>query len=129
MRKTNKPTQRLVFRKPYDNKRLEEVRKKIKIYNNDYNFQVKGMKKDKRYREEKKMELKSQIVKDFYIGIKVGGYCSFIPNKIDNTVFTRKFHKKYDSVERLLSNDKFNYFTKSLSLPKIIDNYPPKKEN
>ena len=38
---------------------------------------------------------REDIIKDYYNDIKMNGYVSFIPNKEMNTVFMRKFNKKY----------------------------------
>ena len=42
-----------------------------------------------------KREVGKEIIKDYYKDIKMKGYASFIPNKEMNTVFMRKFNKKY----------------------------------
>ena len=40
-----------------------------------------------------------EIVKDYYLNIKKRGYIPFIANKESNTLFLRKYHKKYKDVE------------------------------
>ena len=35
------------------------------------------------------------VIKEYYNDLKKNGYLSFIPNKGVNTIFMRKFHKKY----------------------------------
>ena len=39
-----------------------------------------------------------EIVKDYYLNIKKRGYIPFIANKESNTLFLRKYHKKYKDV-------------------------------
>ena len=46
---------------------------------------------------ELKKKLSSNVVKNFYKEIKQRGYSSFIPNKDKNTIFNRKYRKKYGS--------------------------------
>jgi hypothetical protein len=45
-------------------------------------------------------ELMPEIIKNFYEDKKMKGYASIIPNKESNTLFLRKFHKKYNQSEQ-----------------------------
>ena len=46
--------------------------------------------------EQSKKAIIPQIVKNFYDNKKIKGYIPFIANKESNTVFLRKYHKKYN---------------------------------
>ena len=69
-----------------------------------------------------KKVLISGIVKDFYKGIRLNGYSSFIHNKDKNTLFMRKYNKKYDSAERAQYNIKNHLLKSKDSLPFILSN-------
>ena len=45
-----------------------------------------------------------EIVKEYYSKIKKGGYIPLIPKKESNTIFLRKYHKKYKDVEEQNKN-------------------------
>ena len=71
----------------------------------------------------KKKEIIQEIVKGFYQQIRNQGCVRFISKKENNTIFMRKFHKKYNKVDEEKKNKKnlnriFNY----KSLPKIKEN-------
>ena len=67
-----------------------------------------------------KQDLMSSIIKDFYKDIRLNGYISFIHNKEINTVFMRKYNKKYDSAEKASNNIKLHLLKRSDSLPLIF---------
>ncbi len=46
-------------------------------------------------------EFAPHIVKKFYSQIKRKGYVVFAPNKENNTLFLRKFHKKYNNLNSM----------------------------
>lgn len=70
--------------------------------------------------EKNKKEIIPKIVKNFYENKKIRGYISFIANKKSNTLFLRKYHKKYDK-NILLTEDNEKI------LPKIYKNLPLNK--
>ena len=51
-------------------------------------------------------EFMPEIIKNFYNDKKMKGYVSLIPNKESNTLFLRKYHKKYNQNEQNNSNNK-----------------------
>ena len=61
----------------------------------------------------------TSIIKDFYKGIRLNGYTSFIHNKEINTIFMRKYNKKYDSAEKVHHNIKLHLLKGNDSLPLI----------
>ena len=91
-------------------KRLKEVIKKCNTKNNDKNF-------EKAINVVNKKKLISSIIKDFYKDIRLNGYSSFIHNKDINTLYMRKYNKKYDSAEKVHNNIQFHVLKGSNSLP------------
>ena len=67
-----------------------------------------------------KKVLISGIIKDFYKDIKLNGYSSVIKNRKLNTIYMRKFNKKYDSAEKVYQNIKIQLLKESNSLPQIF---------
>ena len=47
-----------------------------------------------------KKELIHEIIKNYYNDKKIKGYASLIPNKESNTLFLRRFHKKYNQIDK-----------------------------
>ena len=94
--------------------RLKGIAKKYNIINNnnDTNY-------TKVLNVVNKKKLISSIIKDFYKDIRLNGYSSFIHNKEINTVFMRKFNKKYDSAEKAYNNIKVQLLKGNSSLPLI----------
>ena len=62
----------------------------------------------------------SGVIKDFYKDMKINGYSSVIKNRKLNTIYMRKFNKKYDSAEKAYQNIKNQLLKKSNSLPQIL---------
>jgi hypothetical protein len=91
-------------------KRLKEIIKKYDIKNNDKNLEKANIIVDKK-------KLISSIIKDFYKDIRLNGYSSFIHNKDINTLYMRKYNKKYDSAEKVHNNIQFHLLKGSNSLP------------
>lgn len=60
------------------------------------------------------------IIKDFYKDIKLNGYSSVIKNRKLNTIYLRKFNKKYDSAEKVYQKINVQLLQKSNSLPQIF---------
>ena len=86
--------------------------KSYQIISNDFGKTVNN--------KNKKKEIIQEIVKGFYQQIRNQGCVRFISKKENNTIFMRKFHKKYNKVDEEKKNKKnlnriFNY----KSLPKI----------
>ena len=52
--------------------------------------------------------------------MKINGYSSVIKNRKLNTIYMRKFNKKYDSAEKAYQNIKNQLLKKSNSLPQIL---------
>ena len=67
-----------------------------------------------------KKTLISNIVKDFYKEMRLNGYSSFIHNKDMNTLYMKKYNKKYDSAEKASNNLKYHLLKINDSLPRII---------
>ena len=99
----------------------KEFRNKLNIIANKErsknNIKEKNMEKSMKVINKK--TLISNIVKDFYKGIRLNGYSSFIHNKDMNTVFMRKYNKKYDSAEKVSNKVKNHLLRVSDSLPFI----------
>ena len=99
----------------------KEFRNKLNIIANKErsknNIKEKNMEKSMKIINKK--TLISNIVKDFYKGIRLNGYSSFIHNKDMNTVFMRKYNKKYDSAEKVSNKVKNHLLRVSDSLPFI----------
>ena len=62
----------------------------------------------------------SGIIKNFYKDIKLNGYSSIIKNKNMNSIYMRKFNKKYDSAEKASQNIKIHLLKNNTSLPYIL---------
>ena len=66
----------------------------------------------------------SGVIKDFYKDMKLNGYSSLIKNKKLNTIYLRKYNKKYNSAEKAYQNIKVQLLKDSNknnnSLPQII---------
>ena len=60
------------------------------------------------------------IIKDFYKEMKLSGYSSLIRNKQINTIYLRKFNKKYDKAEKVYQNINAKLLKESNSLPQIF---------
>ena len=101
--------------------RIIDIKKRLKLINKKY--QLKNNSKENNVEKViniiNKKNLITGIIKDFYKDIRLNGYNSFIHNKEINTVFMRKYNKKYDSAEKVFNNIKFNLLKRSDSLPII----------
>ena len=60
------------------------------------------------------------IIKDFYKDMKLNGYSSLIRNKQINTIYLRKFNKKYDKAEKASKKINAKLLKESNSLPYIL---------
>ena len=60
------------------------------------------------------------IIKDFYKDMKLSGYSSLIRNKQINTIYLRKFNKKYDKAEKAYQKINAKILKESNSLPYIL---------
>ena len=60
------------------------------------------------------------IIKDFYKDMKINGYSSLIRNKQINTIYLRKFNKKYDKAEKASKKINAKLLKESNSLPYIL---------
>ena len=103
-----------------NNDRGMELKKRLKIINKKYNVQSNNRNNEKGMKIIDKQKLISSIIKDFYKDIRLNGYTSFIHNKEINTVFNRKYKKKYDSAEKASNNIKLHLLKGSDSLPLIF---------
>jgi len=106
-----------------DNNKFAEMKRRINIISKKYYAQ--NTSKD-RIRENEpnvidKHKLISGIIKDFYKEMRLNGYASLIHNKEINTVFMRKYNKKYESAEKISHNINMNLLgRRSDSLPLIF---------
>ena len=106
-----------------ENNKAAELKRRINIISKKYYGQ--NSSKD-RFRENEpnvinKHKLISGIIKDFYKEMRLNGYASLIRNKEINTVFMRKFNKKYESAEKISHNINLNLLQRrSDSLPHIF---------
>jgi hypothetical protein len=106
-----------------ENNKAAELKRRINIISKKYYGQ--NSSKD-RFRENEpnvinKHKLISGIIKDFYKEMRLNGYASLIHNKQINTVFMRKFNKKYESAEKVSHSIKLNLLKRrSDSLPLIF---------
>jgi hypothetical protein len=91
-------------------KKLKGIIQKYNMKNNDKNL-------EKAINVVNKKKLISSIIKDFYKDIRLNGYSSFIHNKDINTLYMRKYNKKYDSAEKVHNNIQFHLLKGSNSLP------------
>ena len=106
-----------------DINKVAELKRRINIISKKYYGQ--NISKDKIKENEpnviNKHKLISGIIKDFYKEMRLNGYASLIRNKEINTVFMRKFNKKYESAEKISHNIKLNLLQRrSDSLPLIF---------
>jgi hypothetical protein len=104
------------------NDRMTELKNRLKIINKKYQIikKNKGKNIGNSMNIINKQDLMSSIIKDFYKDIRLNGYISFIHNKEINTVFMRKYNKKYDSAEKASNNIKLHLLKRSDSLPLIF---------
>ena len=104
------------------NDRMTELKNRLKIINKKYQIikKNKGKNIGNSMNIINKQDLMSSIIKDFYKDIRLNGYISFIHNKEINTVFMRKYNKKYDSAEKASNNIKMHLLKRSDSLPLIF---------
>ena len=74
--------------------------------------------------EEIKKKLSSDVIKNFYKEIKQRGYSCVIPNKDKNTIFNRKYRKKYGSCspQRINPNKLIDYSNKNSCILPVINN-------
>ena len=121
----NNQTEKKLFKSTYDKNNLYTYKIKQKVnWNliNAYNQNLK-MKDNKLNLKSfvKKQELIPGIIKDFYNEIKLNGYSYFAKNKDINTIYKRKFNKKYDSAEKISEKIRSSWILQnSKSLPKIF---------
>ena len=103
------------------NEKNKELKNKLKIITRKYqiNNNSKNKTKDISLNIVNKKTLISNIIKDFYKGIRLNGYTSFIHNKEINTIFMRKYNKKYDSAEKANHRIKLHLLKDNDSLPFI----------
>jgi DNA polymerase-3 subunit alpha len=83
----------LIDRIDNDKPKLPSIRKRIKLINSN------NLKIGKILEEINNKELMPEIIKQFYKDKKKKGYASFIPNKEFNTLFIKRYHKKYNKNE------------------------------
>ena len=76
-----------------DKPKLPSIRKRKKIINSN------NLKIGKILEGINNKELMPEIIKKFYKDKKEKGYASFIPNKEFNTLFLKRYHKKYNKNE------------------------------
>ena len=102
--------------------RTTELKNRLKILNKKYQIKNKNkeLNKGKIKNKINKQDLIPIIIKDFYKDIRLNGYISFIHNREMNTVFMRKYNKKYDSAKKASNNIKKNLLKRSDSLPLIF---------
>ena len=62
----------------------------------------------------------SGIIKNFYKDLKLNGYSSIIKNKNMNSIYMRRFNKKYESAEKAQQGIKYHLLKNSSSLPQIF---------
>ena len=82
--------------------KLPSIRKRIKLINSD------SLKIGKILEGINNKELMPEIIKQFYKDKKKKGYVSLIPNKEFNTLFLRKYHKKYNKNEQNSNSNNSN---------------------
>lgn len=73
-----------------DKPKLPSIRKRIKLINSD-NLRIEKILEGVNHKE-----LMPEIIKQFYKDKKKKGYVSLIPKKEFNTLFLRRYHKKYN---------------------------------
>ena len=82
--------------------KLPSIRKRIKLINSD------SLKIGKILEGINNKELMPEIIKQFYKDKKKKGYVSLIPNKEFNTLFLRRYHKKYNKNEQNSNSNNSN---------------------
>jgi len=82
-----------------DKPKLPSIRKRIKLINSD------NLKIGKILEGINNKEFMPEIIKQFYNDKKKKGYVSLIPKKEFNTLFLRRYHKKYKNEENSNSNN------------------------
>ena len=100
-----------------NNKKAIEIKKRLKGIINKFNMKNKDKKTEKPPNVIHKKKIISSIIKDYYKDIRLNGYSSFIHNKEINTIFMRKYNKKYDSAEKVHNNIQIHLLKGSNSLP------------
>ena len=100
-----------------NNKKAIEIKKRLKGIINKFNMKNKDKKTEKPPNVIHKKKIISSIIKDYYKDIRLNGYSSFIHNKEINTIFMRKYNKKYDSAEKVHNKIQIHLLKGSNSLP------------
>ena len=121
----NNLNEKKLFKKMHDKNNLYTYRMKQKInWNiiNAYNENLKKKDNQLNYKSlVKKEELIPGIIKDFHNEMRINGYSYLARNKGINTIYTRKFNKKYDSAEKISEKIRRNWnLQNSGFLPKIF---------
>ena len=75
---------------------LPKIQQKPKF--TEYIFKT-SISNKKNYNKKVKNERIPEIVKEYYSQIRRGGYIPLITNKESNTIFLRKYHKKYKDAQ------------------------------
>ena len=77
--------------------KLTKIKKKIHSLNKEKISKLTNDKllQNNKIKNSSRKEDGKDLIKEYYNDIKKKGYLSFIPNKGANTIFMRKFHKKY----------------------------------
>ena len=104
------------------NKRRINFQKKLKAINKNVNISsvTKENNTEKTNNIIPRKIIITGIIKDFYKDIKLNGYSSVIKNRKLNTIYLRKFNKKYDSAEKVYQKINVQLLQKSNSLPQIF---------
>ena len=121
----NNRIEKKLFKSNYDKNNLDTGKIKQRIKYNLVNIYNQNLKmKDNKINLKgfvKKQELIPEIIKDYYNVIRLNGYSYLARNKDINTIYKRKFNKKYDSAEKISEKVRSNYnLQNSKSLPKIF---------
>ena len=76
-------------------------------------------------KEDIKKRVSPDVIKSFYNKLKKRGYSSFIPNKQNNTIFTRKYRRKYGSENSSINTYKYDIESNKYpsALPIINEKY------
>ena len=98
----------------------KEFNNKLNMVANKETFNKNGKNFDKSMKIISKKSLISSIVKDFYKGVRLNGYSSFIHNKDMNTFYMRKYNKKYASAEKVSNSLKYHLLKIRDTLPIIV---------
>ena len=103
------------------NKRLKALNRNVNLVKNNNNKAKEIIQIDNIV---PKKILISGVIKDFYKDIKLNGYSSLIKNKKLNTIYLRKYNKKYNSAEKAYQNIKVQLLKDNNkinnSLPQIV---------